>query len=244
MGGHWYNDPRCFTPDPKVGLYYLYFIAFAKAAVDIVLSLPDNCSGQLHELDMARTFLIAQQHLYALGHPSLSCPHRSPPSLLRNDTSTSDATYLLEVLLRVHKYDELESLQNCPAPWKSDSTFQNLWRELETFRLRNPDNVNLHYSLFEQIHMPSNILAISLLSSLEWHCSVIILHRHLLAHVSSWVGASALTVAHSMASGPTLFSTPSSSFMKEHMKIGISSTLAVVNICAHIKQCGSFFLVG
>ncbi|KAL3480586.1 hypothetical protein BJX99DRAFT_18744 [Aspergillus californicus] len=48
--------------------------------------------------------------------------------------------------------------------------------------------------------------------------------------------------AMSAPPGPSLFSTPSSSFVKEHMKIGISSTLAVVEICAEIMRCGSFFL--
>lgn len=204
-----------------------------------MISLASNgVDDGFHEVDMARTFLIAHQHLHALGHPSLSDPYREVSSLSGNAVGGT-AIRLLTVLLRVHEYSEFDSGEGYLPPWKSQSTFQLLWRELETFRLRNPDDVKPPFSLFEEINNPSNTLAISILSSLEWHCAVIILHRHLLVHVSSWV----MTSAMSSPPGPSLFSTPSSSFVKEHMKIGISSALAVVEMCAQIMRCGTFFLV-
>ncbi|KAL4799625.1 hypothetical protein BDV19DRAFT_385390 [Aspergillus venezuelensis] len=164
--------------------------AFARGAIDVILNSPNNAKS-LHDLETPNTFLIAHQHLLSLGHSGLSDTFTTSSRLSKCDELSTPSTRLLGILLKVHGYSEFDSADGQSTPWKAKSTFQNLWRELETFRLRNPADVKPIDSLFDETNTAANILAISVLSSLEWHCAVIILHRHLLAHVSNLAASTA-----------------------------------------------------
>lgn len=204
------------------------------------MALPSVPPEQYDELEMAQTFLVVHQHLQALGHPAISEPfsHASPRLSNDDELLSSRAVNLLRILHAAHAYTALDDPKHLHAPWHSESTFQRLWRTLESLRLQNPDDVELDISLFEEVNLPSNMLSIALLSSLAWHCAVLVLHRQFLAYSSSWASGTAVTTR------ADTFSTQSSCFLKEHVRVGLSSAFAVVNICAQIMQVESFVFVG
>ena len=195
---------------------------------------------------MARTFLVVHQHLQLLGHPSLSEPDGSLSLLPDGDGMPSDRVInVLRILRMAHDYADFDRADDCLPPWHSQSTFQMLWRKMEAARLRNPDDMRSDISLSGEnsSSLFYHALPTFLFSSLGWHCAVIILHRHLLAHISSW-GDSNPQPNRGAALISGIFSSPPSPFLKEHIKIGLGSTVAVADICARVIDSGTLLLVG
>ena len=184
------------------------------------------------------------QYFQTLGNPRLSQVRGSSSSPLGRPDSHNDRTMeLLRILLLIHEYSSFDISPDSHPPWHSQSTFLSLWRQLELFRVRNPDDIWVDISSLKDTNSPTNETASSLISAMVWHCSVISLHRHFLAHASNWVAEQIAMSSENPLSISSLLSTSSSAFWKEHMNISLSSTATVVEICMQIMDYEGFFLV-
>lgn len=214
--------------------------------MDILLTASDLSPEEVQAIEMAHEFLVVHQHLQVLGHPFLSESDASMSLRHESDGEPSDGIIgALRILRTAHEYIYLDRHDDYLPAWHSQSAFQILWRKMEATRLRNPDNMRSDFPVFHKDTSSStyHVLPIALIFSLGWHCAVIILHRHLLTDVSSWAYSNPRQIRGGAPATPNFFSIAPSPFSKEHIRIGLGSTIAVADICYQIMNSEAFLPV-
>ncbi|KAK8143439.1 hypothetical protein G3M48_007245 [Beauveria asiatica] len=132
-------------------------------------------------LNAAERYLAAAQLTHCLGHPRLLPPSRGADGKPKPDAQCTtlkralpDLVNLLEILVRVYQLQSVPVKEQKPPPWAPHSKYRTLQNELEEHLLHYPDT----FRLFASRPRDSKVHHVDeLISSLMWHCCVVVLNR-------------------------------------------------------------------
>ncbi|KAM3437816.1 hypothetical protein NHJ13734_004462 [Beauveria thailandica] len=132
-------------------------------------------------LNAAERYLAAAQLTHCLGHPRLLPSSPGADGKPKPDAQCTtlkralpDLVNLLEILVRVYQLQSVPVKEQKPPPWAPHSKYRTLQNELEEHLLHYPDT----FRLFASRPRDSKVHhADELISSLMWHCCVVVLNR-------------------------------------------------------------------
>ncbi|PQK12787.1 hypothetical protein BB8028_0003g14020 [Beauveria bassiana] len=133
-------------------------------------------------LNAAERYLAAAQLTHCLGHPRLYPPCLRPEGKSKPDSKCAnlergspDLVSLLEILVRVYQLQSVPVKEQKPPPWAPHSKYRALQNELEEHLLHYPDTFRLFARSRRRDLKEPDID--ELISSLMWHCCVVVLNR-------------------------------------------------------------------
>ena len=136
---------------------------------------------QIEELAAAEKYLAVAQLTHRLGHPALLPLCDGPPDIPGPETQCilvsepSPHLKLLGILVRAYYLWSKPFTEQNPLPWGPRSRFRLLQDELEEYLLRHPDTFRFVLSTPREDSKEEDLERS--VTSLIWHCCVIILNR-------------------------------------------------------------------
>ncbi|KAJ5788305.1 fungal-specific transcription factor domain-containing protein [Penicillium paradoxum] len=139
---------------------------------------------QTQALTIAERYLTIAQASHCLGHRHLQPSHSRQTKRPRLECAPcpEDCPHLvelLEVLACIHQLCLVPFREQNPLPWTPDSEFRALQDELEEYLLRHPST--FRFGSNSPSAQPSRLGDLDAsISSIIWHCCVIVLNRNFL----------------------------------------------------------------
>ncbi|KAF1732155.1 Filamentous growth regulator 27 [Beauveria bassiana] len=157
-------------------------IAMGQALVQLArLDCKMDAEGE-DALNATERYLAAAQLTHCLGHPRLYPPCLRPEGKSKPDAKCAnlergslDLVNLLEILVRVYQLQSVPVKEQKPPPWAPHSKYRALQNELEEHLLHYPDTFRLFARSRPRDLKEPDID--ELISSLMWHCCVVVLNR-------------------------------------------------------------------
>lgn len=152
-----------------------------RSLVQLARSACNIDAEQAQELSIAERYLAITQASHCLGHRYLQASSSRPAKRPRLECAPcpDDCPHLvelLEVLASIHQLCLTPFKEQNPLPWTADSEFRALQDELEEYLLRHPSTFRFG-SNSPSSHKSRRVDLDASISSMVWHCCVIVLNR-------------------------------------------------------------------
>lgn len=152
-----------------------------QSLVQLARSDCDLDTEQTQVLSVAERYLAIAQASHRLGHRHLQPSSSRPAKIPRLECAPcpedcSHLVELLEVLACIHQLCLTPLSEQNPLPWTADSEFRALQDELEEYLLRHPSTFRFGSNSPLSCNSRWGGLDVSI-SSMVWHCCVIVLNR-------------------------------------------------------------------
>lgn len=200
---------------------------------------------QTQTLGFAERYLAIAQASHCLGHRHLQPLNIWPAKQPRLECATcpEDCPHLIElldVLACIYQLWQVPFPEQTPLPWTPNSKFRSLQDELEEYLLRHPSTFRFG-SNSPSVPTSSMEDLDASISSMIWHCCVIVLNRNFLP-VPERRPPSAGGALESQTR-PINFPEPPPLFLKERIYRCESSSEAICDISRDMIRNGGFYSV-